>query len=111
MNPETYDKNDPKYACDEELADEDYFAFVEWLEVVTAEQLKAVKHNAVALRQALCRYYQRGYRAHLTPDELIDFLGVSNPAILDMAGYDEDEIEATMEISDSITDEEILSAT
>lgn len=111
MNPKTYDKDDPKYANDEEQADEDYFAFVEWLELITADELKAVKGNAVDLRQALCRYYHRGYRANLTPDELIDFLGVSNPAILDMAGYNEEEVESTMEISDSITDEEILSAT
>lgn len=110
MDPLTYDKDDPQYAKDEEKADEDYFAFCEWLEAVTADELKSVKGDDMALRRTLCRYYQRGYRAHLTPDELIDFLGVSNPAILDMAGYNEDEIEAAMLISDSITDEEIMSA-
>ncbi len=111
MDPETYDKDDPKYKNNDETADDDYFAFVEWLETITAAELKAAKGNAVVLRQTLCCYYKRGYRAHLTPAELIDFLGVSNPSILDMAGYNEEELESAMEVSDSITDDEILSPT
>jgi len=53
----------------------------------------------------LCRYYGRGERANLTPGELIDFLAVSSPSILDAAGYTEAEADALMKLSDSLTDD------
>ena len=38
-------------------------------------------------RAARCRYFLRGVRADLSHPEPIDFLGVSTPSVLDMAGY------------------------
>jgi hypothetical protein len=46
----------------------------------------------------------------LTAGELIDFLGVSSPSVLDMAGYSKEEGDALFVISDALTDEEISQA-
>lgn len=105
MNIEDFD-NDA-----DDSSDENYSAFVQWLSQVTATELRAAKGNPDQERQALCRYYKRGDTANLTPSELIDFLGVSSPSILDMAGYDEEDGDAIMRISDSLTYDEILMTT
>jgi|SRR5579871_2473219 len=88
-------------------SDADYFAFVEWLSNLTASELRESKGDPERQKQALCRYYKRGERANLTAGELIDFLGVSTPSILDMAGYTEEEGDAVMEISDTITEDDL----
>ena len=90
MDYEKFDNDDP------ETSDEEYSAYVEWLSVRTAEQLRQAKGDAVEQRLVLCRYYKRGDRANLTPSELIDFLGVSTPSIFDMAGYTDEEGDAAM---------------
>ena len=78
-----------------------------WLSDLTATELREAKPDPARQKQALCRYYKRGENAHLTPGELIDFLGVSTPSISDMAGYSDEESLALMEISDSLTEEDI----
>ena len=93
----------------EDASDEEYFAFVACLSELTAGELKQAKHSREAQKLALCRYYKRGERANLTASELIDFLGVSSPCILEQAGYDEEEGDALMQISDALTKEEINS--
>jgi hypothetical protein len=100
MDYERFDNDE----CDD---DEEYFEFVRWLSSRAAAELRDAKEDPVQQRQALCRYYKRGFRAHLTPGELIDFLGVSSPSILDMAGYSDEEGGAMMAISDGLTEEEI----
>jgi hypothetical protein len=95
----------------EDRTEEEYFAYVDWLSEQTAAALSEAKGDPEAQKQALCRYYKRGERANLTPGELIDFLGVSTPSILDDAGYDEAEADALMQISDNLTDEEINGVT
>ena len=87
----------------------DYSAFVTWLSERTAAELRQAKGDPFVEKQALCRYYQRGERAHLTPGELIDFLAVSTPCILDDANYSDAEAESLMQISDSLTEEDINS--
>lgn len=103
VNPEEYDS-------DTSEDDAAYFAFVHWLSDRTATELREARGDAVRQRQALCRYYGRGYRAHLTPGELIDFLGVDTPSILDRAGYTATEGEELMRLSDDLTDDEIAGA-
>jgi len=90
------------YDNDTNESDEDYFKFVAWLADLTATDLRAAKSDPAEQRQALCRYYKRGEKANLTNDELIDFLGVSTPSILDKAGYTEEEATALMDISDTL---------
>ena len=99
------------YDNDTDESDANYFAFVEWLSERTATELRTAKADPLAQKQVLCRYYNRGERANLTEGELIDFLAVSSPSILDMAGYSEEEGTALMEISDSLTDEDLQQAT
>ena len=87
--------------------DAEYFAFVEWLRTRTAAELDAAGTDVEMQKKALCRYYWRGYRSNLTPGELIDFLGVSSPSILDRAGYSEAESGAVMKLSDCLTQDDI----
>ena len=60
-------------------------------------------------RAAICRYFRRGAQADFSHPELIDFLGVSTPSVLDMAGYSEAAAQRVMEMLADITDEEIQS--
>ena len=78
-----------------------------WLSETTAEELRAAQGDADAQKRALLRYWKRGSDADMTPAELIDFLGVSFPSILDLAGFTEEEGDAVMAISDALTEEEV----
>lgn len=100
-----------KFDNDTNPSDDDYFDFVQWLSEATAVELAQAKGNREQLKNALCRYYKRGLRANLTTSELIDFLGVSTPSILDEAGFDEQEADEVMSLSDTLTDENIHQAT
>lgn len=100
MDYETYDN-------DANENDDDYFEFVRWLEDLTVAELRQAKGDPTAQKQAILRYWGRGYRANLGPGELIDFLGANTPSILDMAGYTEEEGDAVMEMSDAATEEEV----
>jgi hypothetical protein len=108
LTPMEYDKFDNDA---EDTTDEEYFAFVEWLSAQTVVELHAVKGNAEGERQALIRYYRRGELANVTTDELIDFLAVSSSNILENAGYSDEESDALMAISDSLTDDISLGMT
>ena len=102
---------DTDYASDldYEVSDEDYSDFVAYLSEWTKHELEQARGDAVAEKQVLCRYYKRGERAQLTASELIDFLAVSTPNIIEEAGYDDEECARLMAISDSLTEEEIAS--
>ncbi len=99
-----------KFDNDTDESEENYSAYVDWLSELTANELRHVKDNPEQQKQALCRYYKRGEAANLTASELIDFLGISSPSILEMAGYGEEEGDALFVISDALTDEEISQA-
>lgn len=77
---------------------EEYRAFVDWLSGIAASELRTARGNREQQIQALRRYYARGERANLTVGELVDFLGVSTPSILDTAGYTDEEALAAMEL-------------
>ncbi len=100
MDYESYDN-------DTDPSDEDYFAFVEWLSNRTASELRQALGDREVQQQALCRYYKRGERANLTTGEMIDFLGVSTPSIRDRAGYNEEQGDLLMQISDALTEDDI----
>lgn len=95
------------YDNDTNPCDDDYFEFVEWLEDLTVAELRRAGGDPHEQRQAVLRYWKRGCRAHLGPSELIDFLGGNTPSILDLAGCAEEEGDAIMQISDSVTEDEI----
>ena len=93
MDCETFDN-------DANPSDEDYFAFVAWLSNLAASELREAKGDQDKQKEALLRYYRRGEKANLTASELVDFLAVSTPSILDKAGYTEQESDVLMKISD-----------
>lgn len=104
MNFNAFD-NDAESAIEAE-----YFAFVKWLSALTAGELRQATGDAALQKQVLCRYYKRGERASLTLGELIDFLGVSSPSIMDSAGYSEADQDTLMQISDNLTEADIANA-
>jgi hypothetical protein len=53
--------------------------------------------------------FGRGAAAGYATGELVDFLGVSSPSILDMAGYPDEAAACVMEMLADISDEEIQS--
>lgn len=104
MDFETFDND----TTDDDAA---YFAFVEWLSALTAAELRAATpHDRAQLRVALCRYFGRGARANLTPGELVDFLGVSTPSILERAGFTPAQADHAMALADALTAAEIEGA-
>lgn len=96
-----------KFDNDTDPSDDNYSAYVAWLSSLIAEELRWAKGNPERQKRVLCRYYSRGLNANLTVGELIDFLGVSSPSILDMAEYSDNEGDALFQISDRLTPKEI----
>ncbi len=103
MNYDTFDSDAPN------TTDEEYAAFVEWLSERTANELRQAEGDRDKWKIALSRYWKLGYRANLTPGELIDFLGVDAGCIIERAGfaYDAEEGDEIMAISDALTPDEI----
>jgi hypothetical protein len=66
--------------------------------------------GCIGTRQALCRYLNRGKKAGFSQEELIDFLGISSPSVLDTAGCDAAQAEVVMSMLGTLSDEEILGA-
>jgi hypothetical protein len=89
-----------KYNKAQNESEEDYSAFVEWLENETASRLRQAKGDAVAISAAITTYLETGYKAMLSSGELVDFFCVSD--VLDQAGYSEEEAEATIALFDEI---------
>jgi hypothetical protein len=73
---------------------------------LAADDLRASAAAGPEQREAICRYFRRSAAAY-SQGELVDFLGVSSPSILDMAGYSDEAAQRVMEMLASITDEEI----
>jgi hypothetical protein len=92
---------------DPDALDKAYARRVERLTELTVGEMVTAKHQEDHQRDALKRYYRRGYAAGLTTEELIDFLGVSTLNILELSGYNEEEAQAAMQVSNGLTDEEI----
>jgi len=59
------------------------------------------------LRSSLAKYLGRGLTKSISQGELIDFLGVSSPSVLEEAGYSETEQERAMSLLGALTDAEI----
>ena len=72
-----------------------------------AESFRVSARHDAALRQVVVAYLQAGLRAGLSQGELIDFLGVSSPSVLDQAGYADPLQDQVMTILGGIFDNEI----
>jgi hypothetical protein len=58
----------------------------------------------------LAKYFKRGAGDGFSTGELVDFLAVSSPSILDAAGSSDAEIARAMSIVADLADEEISAA-
>jgi hypothetical protein len=56
---------------------------------------------------ACCRYFRRGPLAGLSQSELIEFLGLASPSVLDLAGYPPETAQQVMEIAGRLSEDEI----
>jgi len=56
-----------------------------------ANALPATRGDLLAQLRILCRYFEHGEQEGISHGELIDFLGVSTPSVLDDAGYSDAE--------------------
>ena len=88
----------------------DYDQLVERICREAAEEFRRCIADQPEQRRVICRYFMRGSLADISHPELIDFLGVSSPSVLDRAGYSDEQAQRVMDMLATITDEE-LSAT
>ncbi|MCW1922539.1 hypothetical protein OKA05_08230 [Luteolibacter arcticus] len=58
-------------------------------------------------RAAICRYLRLGAASGFSQAELIDFLGVSTPSVLEMADYSDAAAQQVMAMLADISEEEI----
>jgi hypothetical protein len=94
-----------------DLSPEDYERAVSEFTRHAADDFRQSAGTEQEQRAAICRYFRRGEAADFSHPELIDFLGVSTPSVLDMAGYSDAAAQRVMEMLADITDEQIRSAT
>ena len=89
---------------------DDYDQLVERICSEAAEEFRRCISDQSEQRRVTCRYLRSGSFADISHPELIDFLGVSTPSVLDRAGYSDEQAQRVMEMLVTLTDEE-LSAT
>ena len=75
-----------------------------------AEEFRRCITDQSEQRHVTCRYFRNGSLADISHPELIDFLGVSTPSVLERAGYSDEQAQRVMDMLATLTDEE-LSAT
>jgi hypothetical protein len=73
----------------------------------TAQEFRNISEDPEQQQLACCRYFRRGPLAGLSQSELIDFLGLSSPSVLDLAGYPPEAAQQVMEIAGRLSEEEI----
>jgi hypothetical protein len=75
----------------DELAPEQYERLVGEVTREAAADFRQAAASVDEQRRACVRYFKRGHAAGLSQPELIDFLGVSTPSVLDKAGYSDED--------------------
>lgn len=75
-----------------------------------AKEFQKVVNDFEQQRVICCRYLKRGRSSTFSQAELIDFLGISSPSVLEMAGYSEVQAERVMEVLAEISDADIQKA-
>jgi hypothetical protein len=94
-----------------DLSSADYEQSVREFTQLAADDFRQSAATESEQRAAICRYFRRGAAAEYSYGELVDFLGVSSPSVLDMADYSVKAAQRVMEMLADITDEEIQSTT
>jgi hypothetical protein len=73
----------------------------------SADDFRENAENPEALRLACCRFFRRGLLIGFSQDELIDFLGLSTPSVLETAGFSAELEQQVMDMVGQISDGEI----
>lgn len=81
----------------------DYAERIERICREAATQFHSSRGDLLAQVRACCHYFESGEREGISHGELIDFLGISSPSVLDRAGYSNAEALQVMEALTLIT--------
>src|SRR5262249_39146274 len=84
----------PEAADDSPL---DYGDRIERVCARAADELHSCRDDVLAQLKVCCRYFEAGEREDISHGELIDYLGVSSPSVLELAGYSDQEASRVME--------------
>ncbi len=60
-------------------------------------EFRSCRDDLLAQLRVCCRYFESGEREGISQGELIDFLGISSPSVLDRADYSQSEAQRLME--------------
>ena len=88
----------------------DYKRLVDDFMRLAADDFRRSAGTELEQRAALGRYFRRGAGADLSHPELIDFLAISTPSVLDMAGYSDTAASRVMEMLCDIKDADLNGA-
>jgi hypothetical protein len=91
----------------DEVTPEEYERVVDEVSKQAAADFRHAAQSEQEQRLACCRYFKRGEIADLSRPELVDFLGVSTPSILEMAGYSDEDAQRIMDMIADISEDEI----
>jgi hypothetical protein len=72
-----------------------------------AQEFKGCAESLEEQKRTCCRYFRRGPLAGLSQSQLIDFLALSSPSVLDIAGYSPEAAQMVMDMIGGLSDEEI----
>ena len=81
----------------------DYADRIERVCARASDELRSCRDDVLAQLKACCRYFESGEHEGISHGELIDFLGISSPSVLDRAGYSDKEALRVMELLRLIT--------
>jgi len=88
----------------------DFDTFVRWLSQTAVSELSAARGDSPATRAAFILYFQRGLRADLLLDELMQIL-IFQPSkytsVFGLVGYSEAEAQATIQMVKTLNSQEI----
>jgi hypothetical protein len=75
----------------------DYGERIERVCCEAAAEFRSCRDDLLAQVGVCCHYFESGEREGISHEELIDFLGISSPSVLDRAGYSNGEAQRVME--------------
>jgi hypothetical protein len=81
----------------------DYLERIERVCSAATAEFRSCRDDLIAQVGVCCRYFENGEREGISHGELIDFLGISSPSVLDHAGYSASEAQRVMEALTLIT--------
>jgi hypothetical protein len=90
--------------------DSDYARRITSLRQQSLADLAGARADPVALRTALARFFRRGTQLGFSDAESVDFLGVTSPSILELAGFSDDAEQHAMSLVSQLTDLDIHQA-